>query len=157
MFKTCFDASISILLNRFDLFLANFVIDRKSAIFYQTIGGFRLRIDETRGKYEICCYLLRLFSIYDHLLIFISVMTMITKEMCLRLVELIEERQGELFPNSSMVNAERRRDNAWIEVADLLNKKYADNKKTVKQLQSKWKQLKLQAKEEVQQRKKYVL
>ena len=70
--------------------------------------------------------------------------------MCKRLVELIRDLEEVLFPNSRKANAESERIAAWRSIRDTLNREFPEIKCTEKQIQTKWKNLKMGAKEDAQ-------
>jgi len=80
---------------------------------------------------------------------------MFTKNMSRRLVELVRDNADSLFPNSRRPNAETERVKAWRLITETLNNEFTESRLSEKQVQDKWRNLKISAKEDAQTAKKY--
>lgn len=71
-----------------------------------------------------------------------------------RLIELVTEREAQLFPRSTTKDANKVQNAAWAAVTSLLQADFPTKGIDEKQVRTKWKNLKAAAKDANQQRKK---
>ena len=67
--------------------------------------------------------------------------------MATRLAELVKDNQDDLFPCSLKKDALKTQHEAWDNVTNILNSENPDNKNSVAQVKTKWKNIKQEAKE----------
>lgn len=77
-----------------------------------------------------------------------------TKEITEHFVELVQQKQAELFPDSKKKDARESQEQAWNEVHSSLSNAFPTSGITLKQCQTKWKDLKAASKKEVQVQKR---
>jgi len=77
-----------------------------------------------------------------------------TAEISNYLVELMQQNEAELFPDSKKKNARTAQDTAWTTVHTALINKYPSSGITLQHCKDKWKNLKKDAKKDSQQQKR---
>jgi len=84
-------------------------------------------------------------------------MTHFTEGMTKTLIQLVKDKEESLFPKSRKFSSAETQKKAWNDLAEYFNKTYPKNQKSVEQLKHKWNNLKMAAKSENGEIRKYFL
>ncbi|KAI1709593.1 myb/SANT-like DNA-binding domain-containing protein [Ditylenchus destructor] len=75
-----------------------------------------------------------------------------------RLLELVDERREDLFPDSRKKNADSIRNQTWETITEIINVEFPDGpRRTAKQVRNKFKDVKQTGKQDLQEKRKYSL